>query len=100
MLRCALLTCGNVGLMPLPYSTKRGSVRALQVRSGDPFEVSQGRLIYCAPTGGQGSEGNRLGASVVGWDPAVKVNFYFIHDYAVRALGKDDLGGSQGDQDA
>src|SRR5947207_105959 len=53
-------------------SVAHGSFRAEQVRSGEPYEISGGRLIYCAPTGGSGSGGNRLGASVVGWDPAVK----------------------------
>lgn len=47
-------------------------VHAGQIRSGDPYEISEGRLVYCAPTGGSGSTGNQLGASVVGWDPAVK----------------------------
>ena len=47
------------------------SFRADQIRSGDPYEISDGRLVYCAPTGGSGSGSNRLGASVVGWDPAV-----------------------------
>ena len=50
-----------------PYT----SFRAEQFRSGEPYELSEGRLIYCAPTGGRGSGPNRLGASVVGWDPAV-----------------------------
>src|SRR5690349_16230163 len=53
-------------------SINHRSVRAEQIHSGDPYEISDGRLIYCAPTGGGGSIGNRLGASVVGWDPAVK----------------------------
>ena len=54
-----------------PRSSSHGSFRAAQFHSGDPYEVSDGRLIYCAPTGGGGSSSNRLGASVVGWDPAV-----------------------------
>lgn len=51
--------------------TDRGPFRADQLRSGDPYELSDGHAIYCAPAGGSGSEPNRLGASVVGWDPAV-----------------------------
>jgi Uma2 family endonuclease len=47
------------------------SFRADQFRSGDPYEVSDGRLIHCAPTGGSGSSSNQLGASVLGWDPSV-----------------------------
>lgn len=50
---------------------ERGPFRADALRSGDPYELSNGHAIYCAPTGGSGSEPNRLGASVVGWDPAV-----------------------------
>jgi Uma2 family endonuclease len=49
----------------------RGPFRPDQLQSGDPYELSQGHAVYCAPTGGSGSEPNRLGASVVGWDPAV-----------------------------
>jgi Uma2 family endonuclease len=48
-----------------------GPFRPDQLHSGDPYELSQGHAVYCAPTGGSGSEPNRLGASVVGWDPAV-----------------------------
>lgn len=40
-------------------------------RSGDPYEVSFGHRVPCAPTGGSGSGPYALGASVVGWDPAV-----------------------------
>jgi len=50
----------------------RGSLRADQFQSGDPYELSHGHLISCAPTGGSGSGPNRLGASVLGWDPKVK----------------------------
>lgn len=49
----------------------RGPFRAEHLRSGDPYELSNGHAIFCAPTGGSGSGPNRLGASVVGWDPAV-----------------------------
>jgi Uma2 family endonuclease len=50
----------------------RGPFRADALRSGDPYELSNGHAILCSPTGGSGSQPNRLGASVVGWDPAVK----------------------------
>ena len=49
-----------------------GPFRAEQLRSGDPYELSNGHAILCLPTGGSGSQPNGLGASVVGWDPAVK----------------------------
>lgn len=49
-----------------------GPFRADSLRSGDPYELSNGHPIQCMPTGGAGSEKNRLGASVVGWDPSVK----------------------------
>jgi Uma2 family endonuclease len=52
--------------------TDLGPFRAEHLRSGDPYELSDGHPIYCAPTGGRGSDPNRLGASVVGWDPNVK----------------------------
>ena len=49
-----------------------GPTVAGEIRSGEPRELSYGHVIECAPTGGSGSEPNRLGASVVGWDPLVK----------------------------
>jgi len=53
-------------------SEGRGPFKADQLQSGDPYELSNGHAIFCLPTGGSGSQPNRLGASVVGWDPAVK----------------------------
>lgn len=50
----------------------RGPFFAEQIRSGDPYELSNGHAIYCAPTGGSGSGPNGLGFSAVGWDPAVR----------------------------
>ncbi|WP_437659365.1 Uma2 family endonuclease [Sorangium sp. So ce1182] len=50
----------------------RGPFRAEHLRSGDPYELSNGHPVYCAPTGGRASGPNHLGSSVVGWDPAVK----------------------------
>jgi hypothetical protein len=55
-----------------PRLAGRGPFRADALRSGDPYELSNGHAIFCSPTGGSGSQPNRLGASVVGWDPAVK----------------------------
>lgn len=48
-----------------------GPFLAGQVHSGDPFEISHGEPLRCAPTGGSGSGPNAFGASVLGWDPAV-----------------------------
>lgn len=45
---------------------------ASDLRSGDPYELSDGRAIYCAPTGGDGSRGTLLGGEVLSTDPAVK----------------------------
>ena len=50
----------------------RGPFRADDVRSGDPYEITNGHAVYCAPTGGSGSGPNGLGFSAVGWDPAVR----------------------------
>jgi Uma2 family endonuclease len=55
-----------------PRSGDRGPFRAEHLRSGDSYELSNGHAILCLPTGGSGSGPNRLGASVVGWDPAVE----------------------------
>ncbi|WP_437765043.1 Uma2 family endonuclease [Sorangium sp. So ce281] len=51
---------------------ERGPFRAEHLRAGDPYELSNGHPVYCAPTGGRASGPNHLGSSVVGWDPAVK----------------------------
>lgn len=53
-----------------PGSTP-GATRADQIRPDDPHELSEGRLIECLPTGGRGAGRSQLGASVLGWDPAV-----------------------------
>ena len=49
-----------------------GPFVASQLRSGDPYELSHGHPIRCAPTGGGATGPKALGAAVVGWDPAVK----------------------------
>ena len=51
---------------------QRGPFRAVQLRSGDPYELSQGHPIFCAPTGRDGSGPNGLGFSVLDSDPAVR----------------------------
>lgn len=53
-------------------TAERGPFRAEHLRSGDPYELSNGHPVYCPPTGGRASGPNHLGSSVVGWDPAVK----------------------------
>src|SRR5689334_8363416 len=55
-----------------PHPNDRGPFRAEHLRSGDSYELSNGHAILCLPTGGSGSGPTQLGASVVGWDPAVK----------------------------
>ena len=55
----------------LPVRAPRGSFTADQIRSGEPYEVSRGHRLDCAPTGGDGSSPNALGATVLGSDPSV-----------------------------
>ena len=50
----------------------RADFRASDLRPGDPYELSGGRAIYCAPTGGDGSRGTLLGGEVLDTDPAVE----------------------------
>jgi Uma2 family endonuclease len=52
--------------------TSKGPFRADQVRSGDPYELSNGHAILCRPPGGRGSRANLLGGLVLGSDPAVE----------------------------
>ncbi len=46
--------------------------QAGQLRSGDPYELSDGRVILCMPTGGCGSRANLLGGQVFDTDPDVE----------------------------
>jgi len=54
------------------YESTQGPFRADQLRSGDPYELSQGHAIRCAPTGHEGAGPNGLGFAVLDSDPAVK----------------------------
>ena len=54
------------------WQSGTGPFRADQVRSGDPYEVSQGHPVVCAPTGQDGAGPNGLGFAVLDSDPAVK----------------------------
>lgn len=49
-----------------------GPFRTDQLRSGDPYELSNGHAIRCAPAGGDGSGPNLRGGFVLDSDPAVK----------------------------
>jgi Uma2 family endonuclease len=57
--------------MEKPVKNQRGPFRPDQLRSGDPYELSRGHPVVCLPTGGRGSRANRVGAQVLGTDPAV-----------------------------
>lgn len=48
-----------------------GSHRASEIRSGDPYEISEGHLIEYLPTGERGSRSSVAGALVLDTDPAV-----------------------------
>ena len=39
-----------------------GRFRADEIREGDPYELSEGRLIQCLPTGGRGADASTTGA--------------------------------------
>ncbi|MDI1482503.1 Uma2 family endonuclease [Polyangium sp. y55x31] len=49
-----------------------GPFQAQQLRSGDPYELSNGHPILCLPTGGRGARANLLGGTVLETDPAVE----------------------------
>lgn len=49
-----------------------GPHRADQLHSGDPYEIDNGHLIECMPTGGGGSKAVLQGGAFLRWDPAVK----------------------------
>ncbi len=52
--------------------TTKGPFKAEQIRSGDPYELSDGHAILCLPTGGRGSRANLLGGSMLDSDPAAE----------------------------
>ncbi|HEV7670403.1 MAG TPA: Uma2 family endonuclease [Thermoanaerobaculia bacterium] len=58
--------------MSRPLPTSKGPFRADQIRSGDPYELSNGHAIHCMTTGARGSRANLLGGSVLDSDPAVE----------------------------
>ncbi|XYH92820.1 hypothetical protein ACMHYB_33745 [Sorangium sp. So ce1128] len=43
-----------------------------QLRPGDPYELSEGRLVECLPTGRRGGRSNLVGGEVLDTDPAVE----------------------------
>ncbi len=53
-------------------STSKGPFRADQIRSGDPYELSNGHAIQCMTTGGRGSRANLQGGSMLDSDPVVE----------------------------
>ena len=53
-----------------PLIGTRGPFRAEHLRSGDPYELSNGHAVYCSPTGGRGSKAEGAGFLVIKTDPA------------------------------
>ncbi len=53
-------------------SNTRGPFRADQLRSGDPYELSNGHAIRCFPTGGRGALATGAGYKTLVDDPAVE----------------------------
>ncbi len=49
----------------------RGPFRADQLRSGDPYELSDGHAIYVAPAGRRHASANAVGAQALATDPDV-----------------------------
>jgi Uma2 family endonuclease len=48
-----------------------GPFRVKDLAPGSRYELSNGHLVYCAPTGGEGSRGTVASAEVLDTDPAV-----------------------------
>jgi Uma2 family endonuclease len=53
-------------------SGSQGPFRADQLRSGDPYELSNGHRILCLPTGRRGGKAVNVGGGVLASDPAVQ----------------------------
>lgn len=56
----------------VPRWVGRGPFSPEQLRSGDPYELSDGHAIQCLPTGGRGSRSQLTGAAVLESDPSVE----------------------------
>jgi len=54
------------------YSTVKGPFRADDIREGDPYELSNGHPIYCAPAGRRGGRANLVGGAALETDPRVQ----------------------------
>ncbi|XXY54209.1 Uma2 family endonuclease [Sorangium sp. So ce269] len=50
----------------------RSPLTADQIRPGAPYELSEGELVECLPTGERGGRSNLVGGSVLDTDPAVE----------------------------
>ncbi len=55
-----------------PRQPSQGPFNVDQIRPGDPYELSDGHAIYCAPTGGDGARGPLVGGHVLDTDPDVE----------------------------
>jgi Uma2 family endonuclease len=55
-----------------PHFRSPGLYTAEQIREGEPYELSNGRLIHCESGGGRHGAENAIGASVLGSDPEAK----------------------------
>ncbi|HEX4962660.1 MAG TPA: Uma2 family endonuclease [Thermoanaerobaculia bacterium] len=55
-----------------PQFGSHGPFRADQLRSGDPYELSNGHPIHCLPTGRRGGKAVNVGGGVLASDPAVQ----------------------------
>jgi Putative restriction endonuclease len=60
--------------VPPPWPHERGPLptRIDELRDGDPYELSDGRLIYCPPATQRLGEMRTIAALVLGTDPAVQ----------------------------
>ncbi len=55
-----------------PQLRSQGPFTAGQLRSGDPYELSNGHPIHCLPTGRRGAKAVNVGGGVLASDPAVQ----------------------------
>ena len=68
--RCYPRAMARTAAPPATYDSP-GPFLASGLRPGDRYELSNGHAIYCAPTGGDGSRANLVGARVLSTDPDV-----------------------------
>jgi hypothetical protein len=73
-----------------PQLRSQGPFRADQIRSGDPYELSNSHPIHCLTTGGRGAKAANVEGGVLAGDPAVQDEADVSDDLQAAIANSDD----------